>query len=364
MMIRLMALLSALAVMTAMGCGDDAQTEPVGVTPVEMAASERTVEAKRTALIVEEASTATPTVPLKQAQMPARESATADVATPLVSAQPTVMPTAEPMPEPTVEPTATPESQPTESGGQVDVVRIPKDVLVAAFDDALIGDGNTFAHYSTSWFKNISELPEDAEFAWSELPWGELTYVREVESGPWDQIVITYEGMFAVSVFGNGLVEDPIPVYGREFLEYFDDYGQMRASGEAIWSDENEKMRSLLNVAFNNNLAEMDVEDVDMVAHWGIPGVANVFSAPVSEREGVMTLRGDLEFADFIDGEFMAVYFSREGYEIWIVAFGDDGWSDSRRRNVYVGDVTKDEFLGYLGIAMDGALIRLLEEYP
>lgn len=114
MMTRLMIVLSALAVMAALGCGDDAQTEPVGVTPPEIPTDERTVEAKRTVSALEqEASTPTPTVPLQPAVMPARQGAMGGA-----GVQSTVAPTAEPTAEPTVAPeptavavmTVTPES--------------------------------------------------------------------------------------------------------------------------------------------------------------------------------------------------------------------------------------------------------------
>ena len=360
MMVRLMVVLSALAAMAAMGCGDDVQTDQVGVTPAEMAADERTVEAKRTAFALEqETSTPTPTVPLQPAVMPARtparESAAVEVVrTPLVVAEPTVEPTATAEPTVVAVETATPET-----GGEMDAVRIPRDVLIGAFGDAL---------QDIRWgymerFENVSELLEDTEFGWSELPWGELTYVgREIYDNRSDRLLSYEQDMVVVSVFGNGLGDDPVPGYGGEVHELYRDNEPRLwvASDVELWRDENERLRNLLNAAFNGNLVEMELEKVDLISNFGL---YYPFASPVEEigeDEGTIYFIGDFESGNLGSSrsDIVILYFSREGYDVWIAATGR-----SPEREFF--DIKLEDFvISILGNSLDSTLLRLLEEYP
>lgn len=343
MMIRLMAVLVAMAVMAVMGCSDDAQTEPAGVTPAEMAASERTVEAKRTAFALEQ-ETPTPTVPVQAAVMPARTqtareaAAVGAVETPVVLAQPTVEPTATAEPTVVAVETATPAT-----GGEVDEARIPRDILIEAFEEALGDMWWLMGHH-----KNVSEVSDDTEFAWPELSWGELTYVRK------DHYIDT----IVVSVFGNGVGEDVIPGSGKEVHDLYRDDGapeRLRVSGDEIWRDEHEDYRNLLDTVFHGNLAEMGLERVDILAH--IDTYSPYVAAPPGDDDGLFHISGELEFDNISDVDVYGLFFSRAGYHIWIVHVGTE-WSFSQLEFVPA------ESISILGSALDATLLRLLDEYP
>jgi len=279
--------------------------------------------------------------------MPARESATAEVVgVPVVSVRPTAEPT--PMPE---------------SAGEIDAVRIPRDVLMEAFEDALFGSPVHLAFQRM--FLNISELPEDAElewlnlerdmeFEWLKLSWRELTYMR----GGWAFNKRTEESTFVgqgdmlwVNVYGNGVGESPIQGSGKEVHDLYVGHDYLRAWGDEIWRDEYEDLRNLLNAVFNGNLAEMGVDRVDLHGYRDIVSPYSDWES-LSEDDIYMHVKGNVDTKfryEFSDIELGIVFFSREGYHVWIAASGF--------REEYYSDYSKEEYVTVLGLVLDNVLI-------
>lgn len=356
MTVRLIASLTLLSAILS-GCSESVPTQGIQMPPPMVVAVEPTATLEPDATPTRTPAptpTPTPTVPLQAAAMPARESATAEVVgAPVVSARPTA------------EPTAT-----TEPGGEMDTVRIPRDVLMEAFEDALLG---STAHLEFERrFLNVSELPKntelewlnlerDMEFEWLELSWRELTYMR----GRWAFNKITEESTFVgsgdilwVNVYGNGVGESPVQGSGKEVHDLYVGADYLRASGDEIWWDEWEGLRNLLNTVFNGNLAEMGVDEVEIHGYRDIVSPYSDWES-LSEDDIYMHVRGEMDTKfryEFSSIDLDIVFFSREGYHVWIAASG--------MIEGYHGDYSKGEYLTVLVLVLDNALIGLLDEYP